>query len=637
MATVSEHNYIAVIDFGSQFAHLIARRVRQLGVLAKIFTPDAPAHLYADAKGIILSGGPRSTIDTSAVMYDPGMFTLGVPVLGLCYGHQLIAKHFGGQVERGRTKEYGQAEITILDQATIFRGLGKRECVWMSHWDVVTRAPDGFKVIASTADCPIAAMQHPERRLWSFQFHLEVHHTVHGLKMLENFLFSVCRVRADWRIADIEHDIIREIKQLAGATKKVFLLVSGGVDSTVAYLLLEKALGKKRVYGLHIDNGFMRLHESTAVMAALKKIGFGNIHYVDASTRFLRAGQGLVDPEEKRKVIGELFIEIANEEMGKLNLTALLLGQGTIYPDTIESGGTQHADKIKTHHNRIDLIQEMINQGKVIEPLKDLYKDEVRAIGRRFKLGPKLLDRHPFPGPGLAIRTLCSKGDSDSITNSAKSEAASSDAANLNRQLQAALKRYQATQRRPRPLAVQALPLRSVGVQGDERSYKHPAVIMGKASWRQLNDISIRLTNEVFAINRVLWLVEAVHKTVRGTGASGQQQIAPDATVHERYLTQDRLDLLRVADDIVMRAVRTAGCDQDIWQFPVVLAPFGNKGGGESIILRPIQSQEAMTVNFYQMPWPVLTAILKQLRRLPYLDYIFYDLTNKPPATIEWE
>lgn len=607
---MSKHEYIAVIDFGSQFAHLIARRVRQHNVLAKIFTPDMPVSAYKNAKGIILSGGPKSTIGDDAIVYDPGVFTLGVPVLGLCYGHQLIAKHFGGVVAKGKTKEYGQADVHITDTADVFKGLAKQERVWMSHWDVVTKAPKGFDIIGNTLDCPVAAMRNTEKRIWSFQFHLEVHHTEHGMKMLENFLFDICKVRADWNIDAVEEEIIKDIQKTIGKKKNVFLLVSGGVDSTVAFALLEKALGKKRVYGLHVDNGFMRLGESTKVGAALKKAGFGNLHVMDASTRFMRAVQGMVDPEAKRQVIGELFVEIANEEMGKLDLDNYILGQGTIYPDTIESGGTKHADKIKTHHNQIDLIQAMVAQGKVIEPLRDLYKDEVREIGKRFKLAKGLLDRHPFPGPGLAIRTLCSDGD-----NTIDREAS------INKQLKAIISRagYAHT------LEAKVLPMKSVGVQGDERSYKHPVVITGKASWKQLNELSVRITNEVFEVNRVLWLV---HPKV----------LDKKSVIHERYMTQDRLDLLRVADDMVMRTVKNHKLMHDIWQFPVVLVPYGKaKSGGESIVLRPIQSREAMTVNFYQMPMPTLTEIKRQLKVVPYIDYIFYDITHKPPATIEWE
>ncbi len=241
---MQQHDYIAVIDFGSQFAHLIARRVRQHNVLAKIFTPDMSASAYADAKGVILSGGPKSTIGEGAIEYDPGVFEMGVPVLGLCYGHQVTALHFGGKVAKGITKEYGQADVKIKNKDDVFKGLADKERVWMSHWDVVTEVPEGFEVIGSTHDCEVAAMRNVEKQIWSFQFHLEVHHTEHGLEMLENFLFDICKVKADWNIAAIEKEIIADIQKTIGPDKHVFLLVSGGVDSTVAFALLEETLGK---------------------------------------------------------------------------------------------------------------------------------------------------------------------------------------------------------------------------------------------------------------------------------------------------------------------------------------------------------------------------------------------------------
>ncbi len=359
---------------------------------------------------------------------------------------------------------------------------------------------------------------------------------------------------------------------------------------------------------MHVDNGFMRLNESTKVETALKRAGFDNLHTIDATGRFLRAVQGMIEPEEKRIAIGELFVEIANEEMTKLDIDKYILGQGTIYPDTIESGGTKHADTIKTHHNQIDLIQEMINQGKVIEPLRDLYKDEVREIGERFKIGKSLLERHPFPGPGLAIRVLCSDGD-DTIE----------DEVVINSQLQEIIEKSELD------VTASVLPMKSVGVQGDERSYKHPVAIQGKATWKQLNELSVRITNEVFAVNRVLWLVDP-------------KEISDGAEMHERYMTKDRLDLLRVADDIVMKKIVEHKVFHDIWQFPVVLVPFGNPNtNGESIVLRPIQSREVMTVNFYEMPPKVLTDIKKSLREVQYIDYLFFDITHKPPATVEWE
>lgn len=608
----SQHQYIAVLDFGSQFAHLIARRIRQHGVLAKIFTPDTNPAEYADAKGIVLSGGPKSTIAEDAVPYDHRLFDLTVPILGLCYGHQLIALHFGGNVAKGKTKEYGQADVTFTKADPLFSELENKQRVWMSHWDVVTAPPGDFVVLGKTVDCPIAIMRHSTKPIWSCQFHLEVHHTVNGLKVLENFLFKICKVRADWKIDQIEHEIITAIKVQAGKSKHVFLLLSGGVDSTVAFVLLEKALGKERVHALHVDNGFMRLHESVQVMAAMKKAGFGNLHVIDASSRFLRAVEGMVDPEQKRLAIGELFVTIANEAMAKVlkqvSAEQLLLGQGTIYPDTIESGGTKHADKIKTHHNQIDLIKQMTRAGKVIEPLRSVYKDEVRAIGKRFKLAPSLLDRHPFPGPGLSIRTLCSDGNNTIA-----------DEATINTKVAGIIKRIGLH------VTGRVLAMKSVGVQGDERSYKHPVLITGKASWKQLNELSVRLTNEVFEINRVLWLV---WQRAAGSGVGAMQPA---------YLTKERLDLLRVADDSVMRQMKHDKLTKYIWQFPVVLVPYGHAAGHEAVVLRPIQSQEAMTVNFYPMPQTSLTAIKKKLAQIPYVDYLFYDITNKPPATIEWE
>lgn len=610
----SSHQYIAVLDFGSQFAHLIARRIRQHGVLAKIYTPDTNPAEYADAKGIVLSGGPKSTIAEDAVQYNHRLFDTSLPILGLCYGHQLTALHFGGNVAKGKTKEYGQADVILTKTDPLFSGLAKKQRVWMSHWDVVTKLPRDFVILGKTVDCPIAIMRHMTKPIWSCQFHLEVHHTVNGLKILENFLFKICQVQADWKIDQIEHEIITEIKAQAGKSRHVFLLLSGGVDSTVAFVLLEKALGKQRVHGLHVDNGFMRLNESVQVMAALKKAGFGNLHVIDASNRFLRAVEGMIDPEQKRQAIGELFVAIANEAMAKVlkqvSADRLLLGQGTIYPDTIESGGTKHADKIKTHHNQIDLIKHMTREGKVIEPLRSVYKDEVRAIGRRFKLAPSLLERHPFPGPGLSIRTLCSDGDNTIA-----------DEATINAKVANIIKRMGLR------VTGHALAMKSVGVQGDERSYKHPVVIIGKASWKQLNELSVRLTNEVFEINRVLWLVW--QRAATAGNSAGAMQPA--------YLTQERLDLLRVVDDSVMRQMKSDKLLKQIWQFPVVLVPYGRAAGHEAVVLRPIQSQEAMTVNFYPMPQPSLTAIKKQLARIPYLDYLFYDITNKPPATIEWE
>lgn len=580
--------------------------MRELNVLAKIYAPDTDFSKVHNIGGFILSGGPRSIVkDKKFIPFDPGIFKMGKPILGLCYGHQLISAYLGGTLLSGDQGEYGQADLNILEKEDVFKGLEAKERVWMSHGDQVIKMPKDFELIGSTTDCPIAAMRNKKKKIFGFQFHPEVHHTKHGLSILENFVINTCKVKPDWNMADMQAEIMEKMKQTA-KNKKVFLLVSGGVDSTVSFAVLEKALGLENVYGLHVDNGFMRKNESKKVMEALKNAGLPDLHMVDASARFLKNVEGVIDPEKKRKAIGELFVEIANEEMEKLDIDpdkeGWLLGQGTIYPDTIESGSTQHADKIKTHHNRVDMIQEMMDEGKIIEPIADFYKDEVRKLGKQLKIDSELLRRHPFPGPGLAIRCLCSSGKE-------KIE----DKERIEKKLSKYLSPYK--------LKFDILPVKSVGVQGDERTYRHPGVIAGKADWELLNKLSINITNDK-DINRVLYL------------CSGSD-IGENAKLKKATLTKQRLDVLREADRIVMDFIHEHRIYKNIWQFPVVLVPFGEKG--ESIVLRPIESEEAMTVNFYQMKMDLLKKLVAKLKKIKGIDYIFYDITNKPPGTIEWE
>jgi GMP synthase (glutamine-hydrolysing) len=455
--------HIAILDFGSQYMHLNTRRIRQLGVLSKIYPTDVNAHELKDVCGIILSGGPNSVNDQK-VPYDPGMCDLDVPILGLCYGHQLMAHHYGGVVTPAHNREYGMATLTVKDATGVFAGLEPTEQVWMSHWDSVTQVPEGFHVTGTTDDCPVAAMANPTAKRYGAQFHMEVHHTTHGMQMLRNFVFDICGAEKNWSMEEYLQDLTRDVQALV-KDRNVFLLVSGGVDSSVAFALLEKILGKKRVYGLHIDNGFMRENESAMVATALAEAGFDDLHVVDASKTFLAAVEGMTDPEEKRKTIGRVFLEVQRAEFAKLGLNQddWLLGQGTIYPDTIESGGTKTADTIKTHHNRVDEILEMINAGKVVEPLAELYKDEVRELGRQLGLSDPLVNRWPFPGPGLSIRTLCSNGKRFRVA----------DEDSVNVQIQKTAAAYH--------LNGMVLPIRSVGVQGDQRSYQHPALVFGGA------------------------------------------------------------------------------------------------------------------------------------------------------------
>ncbi len=593
---------IAIIDFGSQYTHLITRRIRQLGILALIYPPDVTAQELKGVRGIILSGGPRSVHDDTAIAYDHTLFDLGVPVLGLCYGHQLIAQHFGGTVKPGKTKEYGFAKLQFTAHNSLLTGIQNNGRVWMSHGDSVARVPKGFIVVGTTVDCSVAAMADEQRGLYGLQFHPEVAHTKDGVAMLKNFVFTICSCKKDWSLEQYWQEMVVSIKKTVG-TRKVFLLVSGGVDSTVAFAVLEQVLGKKRVLGLHIDNGFMRKGESKNVAQQLAKAGFDNLNVVDASTKFLAAVEGATDPEVKRKRIGKTFLEVKDDMMKKYKLKSSdwVLGQGTIYPDTIEAGGTKHADTIKTHHNRVDEILKLMKAGAVVEPLVDLYKDEVRQIAQKLKLPAALINRHPFPGPGLGIRVLCNDEKSKSSWHHAQL------AKVVGKGLQSCV-----------------LPIKSVGVQGDNRTYRNPALIGGTVSWDVLHDLSVRITNQISDVNRVVYLVAP--KKVK----------LPSFKTKTGTLVRERLALLREVDAIVHRFIRSHHLYQDIWQFPVVLAPL-TLTGGETVILRPVESQEAMTVNFYPMKPTLLSGLARKILAVPGIDAVLYDVTNKPPGTIEWE
>jgi len=464
----------------------------------------------------------------------------------------------------------------------------------MSHGDSVVKAPLGFNVLGSTKNCPIAAMGDLKRKIYGLQFHPEVHHTKDQDKILYNFVVKICGASQDWNIDNLLREIIKDIKNQA-KNKKVFMLVSGGVDSSVAFALLEKALGKRNVIGLHIDSGLMRKGESQQVKQNLAKAGFDDLQVGDVKAEFLNRLKNISDPEKKRNIIGETYLDVAERWFKN----EFLLGQGTIYPDTIESGGTKHADIIKTHHNRIMRIQKMIKQKKVIEPLSNFYKDEVRLIGRKLNLPNHLLNRHPFPGPGLGIRVLCSQRI---------------DHKNLPK-----LKLNQTG------FHYQVLPIKTVGVQGDSRTYAHPLAVWGDLNWKKLETISTNITNKYRSLNRVVWL------------------LYPNNLKNKRFyqkkrcfLTRERLELLGNIDAMVEKEIKKAKIYQEIWQFPVVLAPI-SLNCGESIILRPVESRDAMTANFYKMSRQLLGRIINQIKKFDQIDVIFYDITNKPPGTIEWE
>ena len=595
---------IAVVDFGSQYAHLITNRLRRLGVYCEIVLPETPPAKFEKYKGIILSGGPQSVYEKGAPTIDKKIFKLGVPILGLCYGHQLIAHLLGGKVSPGTTKEYGLARLTVLKKIGIFDGLRGHSQVWMSHGDTIIRPGPGFIRIGKTDDCEYAAMAYPEKKIFSAQFHMEVTHTTEGMKMLENFL-KLCRVKREWNMKKFMHVKMKQIKRLL-AGRKVFLMVSGGVDSTVAYGLLSKALGTDNVYGLFVDTGLLRKNEGVKTARELKKLGIKNFHIFQAGTRFLTALRGVSNPEEKRRIIGEEFLRVQAEAVRKLKLNPdhWVLGQGTIYPDTIESAGTKHADRIKTHHNRVPEILELIKKRKIVEPVAELYKDEVRAVGSRLGLPYEMVWKHPFPGPGLAVRILCA------------------DAASVQRKLEKneiMINRFLAHYK----LRGKILPIQSVGVQGDARTYRNPLVIWGKRhSFEELEKISTALTNRFSSINRVCLLLHPREiKSVKAMAG---------------FLSPQRIRLLQGLDDTVMSFMKKNKLLRETWQFPTILVPLQINGSGrETVVLRPVCSEEAMTANFYKMDAKPLSKLTAKLA--PKVSAVLYDITNKPPGTIEWE
>jgi GMP synthase (glutamine-hydrolysing) len=599
---------IAILDYGSQLTHLLATEVRRLGVYSEILEPEVAASDLIDYKGIILSGGPNSVYDSESPQVDEAIFDLGIPILGICYGHQLMTHKLGGIVQTADIGEYGKADIEVVDNAGMLEGfdIGEKTQVWMSHRDSITELPDGFQTYAQTEDCPYAVIGDPARKFYSIQFHLEVVHTVKGRQMLKNFL-NQCDVSFDWNLEDFLTQKTDEIQQAAGENK-VFLLVSGGVDSTVAFALLEKALGKERVYGMFVDIGFMRKNEVEEVSKALRGIGVDDLHVYSGADEYFTALEGKYEPESKRKVIGDLFLDIqakVSEDL-KLNPDEWLLGQGTIYPDTIESGGTKHADKIKTHHNRVQRIQDLMEQGKIIEPIKDLYKDEVRKLGELLGLPHEMVQRHPFPGPGLAVRILCTHDSVD--PDDSELEAINADLSTHG-------------------LSGEILPIKSVGVQGDGRTYRFPLAVHGDwPGYEKLAEISTALTNKYRTINRVIFQFKPKDST-------------DFETVKNRYLTPDRTNLLQEADAIFTRILKESGHYSKIWQSPVVLLPVHSANNpGESIVLRPISSREAMTADVYPLPIELVQQFVERVeaQNLP-ISAVFYDLTNKPPGTIEWE
>lgn len=513
-----KYDTVLVLDFGGQYCHLIGRRVREQGVYSEIVPHDIGVEEIKlmnekfNVKGLILSGGPASVFDANAPKFDARILELGLPILGLCYGHQLIAHLAGGKVGPAEIKEYGVAYVTIDKPVGVLKGLNRREKVWMSHSDVVFSLPSDFEVLAHTENCPVAAFRHKEKPIYGLQWHPEVVQTENGIKMIRNFLFEVCQCEANWKMENVVDQMVEEVRREVGEGKAIIAL-SGGIDSSVATVIAARAIGD-RLTAVFVDHGFMRENEPEFVKKVFQ--GFRiNLVVVNARERFLRRLKGVVDPEMKRRIIGEEFIRVFEEEAEKAGAEYLI--QGTIYPDRIESGFRKASDKIKSHHN-VAGIPTRIKFKKIVEPLRDLYKDEVRMIAKLLGLPDEIVFRQPFPGPGLAVRVI----------------------------------------------------------------------------------------GEV---------------------------------------TEEKLEIVRRANKIVEEEIEKSGLKESLWQYFAVLTntkTTGVKGDarayGYVVAIRIVESREAMTASFAKIPYEILERISTRItNEIPQVVRVVYDITHKPPATIEWE
>ncbi len=494
---------ILILDFGSQFTQLIARRIRELNVYCEIHPFNISIEKIKDfnAKGIIFSGGPSSVYASDAPIVDKGIYELGVPVLGICYGLQMMAFQLGGEVDKAARREFGRAQVTVDSADDIFKNVSSSTEVWMSHGDSLTTLPIGFEAIAHSENAPICAVRNTTKKLFGVQFHPEVMHTKEGKRILSNFVFAICGCAGNWNAESFIENAIKDIREKVG-TAKVLCALSGGVDSSVAAVLLHKAIGEQ-LFCIHIDNGVMRRDESAKVVKMFRDEYHIALDFVDGTEIFLSRLKGISDPEQKRKIIGKAFIDIFEEEAKKV-ADVKFLAQGTLYPDVIESMSFKGPSAtIKSHHNVGGLPEKM--DLKLIEPFRELFKDEVREVGRKLGLPTHLIDRHPFPGPGLAIRIL------GEITKERLEILRAADDIFIG-ELRAQ-KLYSTVWQ---AFAV-LLPVQSVGVMGDERTYENVLAIRAvtsvdgmTADWAHLPyeflaHVSNRIINEVRGVNRVVY------------------------------------------------------------------------------------------------------------------------------------
>ncbi len=502
---ISSQNKVLILDFGSQYTQLIARKIRELHVYAEIvpYTITIAEITKENPGAIILSGGPSSLYEDNAPHISDDLFSLGLPVLGICYGLYAVVNAFHGIINPSPFKEYGRATITLVEESPLFKDLPRTQTVWMSHGDTVERIPETFKTIARSENAPYAAIENREKKIYGVQFHPEVYHTQYGKEILCNFLFTICNFQPTWTMQSFIDAAINDIRNVV-KDGTVLLGLSGGVDSSVTAVLLQKAIAD-RLYCIFVNNGLLRKDEHIKVIERFKKHLHLNLIYADAEEHFLHKLKGVIDPEEKRKIIGKEFITIFKQEAAKIG-TFDFLAQGTLYPDVIESVSTKGpSDTIKSHHNRVPEVLELINEGKVIEPLKELFKDEVRELGRQLGMPEELINRHPFPGPGLAIRII------GEVTKERLFILREADDILIEE-----IKKADYYSQLWQAFAV-FLPVKSVGVMGDKRTYDNVIALRAvtsldamTADWAYLPEdlmrrISTRIINEVKGVNRVVY------------------------------------------------------------------------------------------------------------------------------------
>lgn len=628
---------LAILDCGGQYTKVIDRKVRELGVYTDIFPMGVAAEKLKDHGAIIFSGGPASVWENGAPEYDDAIFDLGIPMLGICYGMQMIVDHFGGKVAPNFKTEYGQIDISVDPNCPIFAGLDKTQKVLMSHGDAVSVMPEGFQLVAKTDDV-CAGVYNEEKNIIGVQFHPEVDPTVNGVKMLENFVRGVCKFVEVYALEDRIQTSIDMIRRRVGEDGKVIVLVSGGVDSAVTAALLVKALRPDQVYGIHIDHGMMRKNESDIICQNLADLGLTQMQRINAEDEFFNTPLEIdgekyaplsetCEPEKKRAIIGHMFFVVTENAARALDLDfeTAFLGQGTLRPDLIESGNPDvsgYAKKIKTHHNDVGVIRKLRDKGHVIETNWDWHKDEVRQVARMLGLDESIASRQPFPGPGLGVRILCTDGG-----NSADPEKSA--------KLSEYSEKISAISGAKREMAL--APIQSVGVQGDHRSYRSLAILADNGldvDWDLIRNNAREIPNNLDFINRVAYLIN--RKSIGGELVSVRSRICHETS-----------DLLREIDDIVtnelMKPLPGAKTSK-IAQCFAVLVPISTDGKRYSIAIRAVVTSDFMTAQSaipgVDFPKDALANILSRIQTHPVaekIDMIFYDVTGKPPATVEWE